>query len=122
VKYGETLYVTLQWQPAVRDGGAAILPSEEDGGRKEVVREHQWLTTRTAEVLVRTGRSRVVLATCAVKRTATHQAGKTVSRRHRRGPRPNPRAHGEGEVKVSSDYELIEIKARERLTPNHVLP
>jgi hypothetical protein len=40
------------------------------------------------------------------------------SRRHRRGHRPNPRAHDEGEVKVSSDYEPIEVKkTRERLTP-----
>jgi hypothetical protein len=81
-------------------------------GRKEVVREHQWLTTRIAEVLARMGRSRAVLATCAVKRTAAHRASKTASRRRQRGPRPNRRTQGEGEVKLSADSEPIEIRSK----------
>jgi hypothetical protein len=87
-----------------------------------VVREHQRHTRSTTERLVRTGRACVVLATRAVKGTAARRAGTTASRRHRRGPRPNPRAHGEGEVKVSSDYEPIELKKQRRgLPPKHAL-
>jgi hypothetical protein len=70
---------------------------------KEVVREHQRHTARTVEGLERMGRACVVLAMCAVMGIAASQAGKTASRHHRRGPQSNPRAHGEGEVKVSSD-------------------
>jgi hypothetical protein len=68
VKHGETPYVTLQRQPAARDGGAAVLPSEEDGGRKGVVREHQRHTARTADGLMPTRRPRVVLATRKLRR------------------------------------------------------
>jgi hypothetical protein len=67
-KYREMPYVVLQRQTTVRGGGAAVLSSEEDGGRKGVVSEHQRHTRSTAMVLVRTGKSRVVLATCAQSR------------------------------------------------------
>jgi hypothetical protein len=54
---------------AAISGDGAPNPTREEGWEgKEVVHEHQWHTARTAEELVRTGRARVVLATCAVKR------------------------------------------------------
>jgi hypothetical protein len=42
---------------------------------------------------------------------AAHRADKAASGRHRRSTQPNPHAHGKGDVKVSPDYELIEIKS-----------
>jgi hypothetical protein len=48
----------------VRGDGAAVLASEEDRGRKEVVHEHQRHTSSTATVLVRMERPCASLATC----------------------------------------------------------
>jgi predicted fused transcriptional regulator/phosphomethylpyrimidine kinase len=58
---------------AVNSGdGAPNLMSEEGWEGKEAVCEHQRHTARSAEELVRTGRARMVLATCAMKGTAAH--------------------------------------------------
>jgi hypothetical protein len=48
----------------MRGDGAAVLASEEDIERKEVVHEHQHHTPSTAAVLVRMERPCVSLATC----------------------------------------------------------
>jgi hypothetical protein len=117
VRSSETPHRGLQWRAAISGDGAPTPMNEEGGEGKEVVREHRRHTARTAEGLVRTGRACVVLATCAVKGTSARRAGKAAPRRHRSGPRPNPRAHGEGEVKVSSDYEPIEQKKQRRGSP-----
>jgi hypothetical protein len=85
------------------------------------VREDQWHTARTSEVLVHRGRSRVMLATCTVKGTAAHRADMVAPRRRRRSLRPNLRAHGEYEVKGNLEHEVIGTKAREGSPPNHAL-
>ena len=58
----------LQQQAVVRGNSTAVPTNEGDGERKEVVREHQWHTSSTTEVLVRMGRHYVMLATCAQRR------------------------------------------------------
>jgi hypothetical protein len=47
-----------------RGDGAVVPASEEDGERKEVVREHQCHTTRAADALMRMERPYVALAMC----------------------------------------------------------
>jgi hypothetical protein len=74
-----------------------------------------------ATVVVGAEAARAKLATWAVQGAAAHRAGKAASRRHRRRPRPNPHAHGKGEVKVSPDYELIEIKSEGGAYPQSTL-
>jgi hypothetical protein len=121
VKYGETPYATLQRQTAVGGGGAAILPSEENGGRKGVVREHQWHTTRTSEVLVRTGRSRAVLATCAVKGTAAHRANTRAPPHLQPCLRPNYDEHQHWKVKGSPRVRAIELRMIVEAYPQRAL-
>ena len=58
----------LQRQAVVRGDSAVVPTNKGDGEKKEVVREHQWHTSSTTEVLVRMGRHYVMLATCAQRR------------------------------------------------------
>jgi hypothetical protein len=57
-------------------------------------------------------------AMCAQCGWRCSELGKTTSRHHRRGLRPNPHAQGKGEVTVSLNHELVVTKSREGLTPN----
>jgi hypothetical protein len=70
VKYWEAPYVVMQRQTTFCGGGTAILSSEEDGGRKGVVREHQRHARSTAVVTVESNAAQAGMATCtrAVRR------------------------------------------------------
>jgi hypothetical protein len=94
--------------------------SEEGWERKEMVRKQQWHTTRTTIVLVRTGRSRVVLATCVVKGTAAHQAGTRAPLHLRPCIRPNYNEHQHWKVK-GPKVRAIELRAIVEAYPQRAL-